>query len=164
MNIFVLDLDPQIAATYHCNKHVVKMVTESAQLLSTSVRHHYPSLILNKHWLYKPTHPHHPCTKWLGESLANFGWLNDLLGALIMEYDFRFGKPNKFLIARTIHDTLSLVLANKDMGNITVRPLCMPDEYQLIGDPVVSYHAYYNGDKRHLHKWTKRETPKFITQ
>ena len=31
MNIFYLDNDPTTAARYHCNKHVVKMILESAQ-------------------------------------------------------------------------------------------------------------------------------------
>lgn len=38
MNIFVLDLSPTIAATFHCDKHVVKMIVEYAQLLSTAHR------------------------------------------------------------------------------------------------------------------------------
>ena len=33
MNIFVLDRDPELAAKYHCDKHVVKMVLESAQMM-----------------------------------------------------------------------------------------------------------------------------------
>ena len=33
MNIFVLDYNPQVAAEYHCDKHVVKMILESAQIL-----------------------------------------------------------------------------------------------------------------------------------
>ena len=40
MNIFVLDEDPIKAAAYHCNKHVVKMIIECAQMLST-VHWHY---------------------------------------------------------------------------------------------------------------------------
>lgn len=35
MNIFFLDKDPKICAQYHCDKHVVKMIVELAQLLST---------------------------------------------------------------------------------------------------------------------------------
>ena len=38
MNIFYLHNDPQIAAQMHCDKHVVKMILEYAQLLSTA--HH----------------------------------------------------------------------------------------------------------------------------
>ena len=35
MNIFILDNDPVIAAQMQCDKHVVKMIVESAQMLST---------------------------------------------------------------------------------------------------------------------------------
>ena len=38
MNIFVLDEDPTIAAQMQCDKHVVKMIVESAQMLSTAHR------------------------------------------------------------------------------------------------------------------------------
>jgi hypothetical protein len=38
MNIFYLDEDPKICAQYHCDKHVVKMIIEYAQLLSTAHR------------------------------------------------------------------------------------------------------------------------------
>ena len=38
MNIFVLDKDPHIAAQMHCDRHVPKMIVESAQMLSTAHR------------------------------------------------------------------------------------------------------------------------------
>ena len=38
MNIFVLNKDPVLAAQEQCDKHVVKMIVESAQMLSTAHR------------------------------------------------------------------------------------------------------------------------------
>ena len=38
MNIFHLHEDPKICAEYHCDKHVVKMILETAQMLSTAYR------------------------------------------------------------------------------------------------------------------------------
>ena len=35
MNIFVLDRNPVIAAQMQCDKHIVKMIVESGQMLST---------------------------------------------------------------------------------------------------------------------------------
>jgi len=35
MNIFVLDKDPYVAAQMMCDKHVVKMILEGSQMLST---------------------------------------------------------------------------------------------------------------------------------
>ena len=37
MNIFVLDYNPQVAADYHCAKHFVKMILESAQMLQINI-------------------------------------------------------------------------------------------------------------------------------
>ena len=38
MNIFVLDRNPTIAAQMACDKHVVKMILETAQMLCTVAR------------------------------------------------------------------------------------------------------------------------------
>ena len=38
MNIFYLDKDPAVSASMHLDRHVVKMCTEYAQLLSTAHR------------------------------------------------------------------------------------------------------------------------------
>jgi hypothetical protein len=35
MNIFYLHPNPEVCAKHHCDKHVVKMTLETAQLLST---------------------------------------------------------------------------------------------------------------------------------
>lgn len=70
MNIFILSLDPIQSAQYHCDQHLSKMILESAQMASTALFHLLPphkwNLIRNH--IYKPTHPNHPCTKWLYDS------------------------------------------------------------------------------------------------
>ena len=38
MNIFILDKDPKLAAQMLCDKHIPKMIIESAQMLSTAHR------------------------------------------------------------------------------------------------------------------------------
>jgi len=38
MNIFYLDHNPKTCAEQHCDKHVVKMIIEYAQLMSTAHR------------------------------------------------------------------------------------------------------------------------------
>lgn len=61
MNIFRLDNDPISAAIYQCDKHVVKMCLETAQLLSTTHR------VLDGEEaspvLYKATHKNHPSAR-----------------------------------------------------------------------------------------------------
>jgi hypothetical protein len=49
MNIFYLDHDPALAAQYHCDKHVVKMILELGQLLSTAHRLQTSSTFMHIH-------------------------------------------------------------------------------------------------------------------
>ena len=74
MNIFVLDTDPKIAASYHCDQHLNKMILESAQMACAVLKYKYPT------WAapYKETHANHPCTLWLKQSNANLAWLFQL--------------------------------------------------------------------------------------
>lgn len=56
VNVFILSKDPVEAAKYHCDKHVVKMPTEAAQMLFTAARLlGYPCKDG-----YKSTHERHP--------------------------------------------------------------------------------------------------------
>ena len=72
MNIFILDKDPKTAAEYHCDKHVIKMILETAQMLCTA------------HWEtgsqapYRATHKNHPCTKWTRLNTSNYKWLKNI--------------------------------------------------------------------------------------
>jgi hypothetical protein len=88
MNIFILSVDPVAAAQLQCDKHVVKMIVESAQMLSTVHRildgelKRGPSKsgkTMSKQWvlpdsrdsvMYKAVHVGHPCTVW---SMINSG-------------------------------------------------------------------------------------------
>lgn len=83
MNIFVLDTNPAIAASYHCDQHLHKMILESAQMLSTVARYYAPKWDKDLYSsYYKPTHENHPCTVWLRHSLNNCAWLVELCNAL----------------------------------------------------------------------------------
>jgi len=163
MNIFALDKNPKIAAQYHCDKHVVKMITESAQLLSTAAHEFYPKLF-DPNIMYKPTHPYHPCTKWLGESLFNYTWLRYLLKHLIEEYEYRYNKPDKFTRAKEILSYISRQL-NADFRGLHITPfaLAMPDEFKQ-ENQILAYRNYYKIDKKHLHKWTNRPTPTWVNE
>ena len=59
MNIFILDKNPKLAAAMHCDKHVPKMILETAQMLSTAHRVYDTPQAEN---LYKQAHLNHPCT------------------------------------------------------------------------------------------------------
>ncbi len=146
MNIFVLDEDPTIAAQYHCDKHVVKMVLETAQILSTVSGRGY-----------KPTHVNHPCTVWARESKANYQWLYDLGVALGKEYTHRYRRKHKssFVIAE------QWPCEDLPSGELTPFALAMPDEYK-VDCPVESYRAYYRGEKAAMLTYKHREVPSWL--
>ena len=155
MNIFLLNVDPAQCARDHCDKHVVKMIVESAQMLCTA--HH---VIGNKDFckeydLYRPTHINHPQNIWIREHSANYHFLYDLFLALGDEYTRRYGRTHK-TIQRLGY--ILVVLPDKIAASPNTRPiwetfpLCMPD-YCKIGEPVLSYRKYYINEKRHIAKW-----------
>jgi hypothetical protein len=89
MNIFVVDEDPEVAARQLCDKHVVKMILETAQMLCTVAHNHgYEAP-------YKVAHPKHPCTLWAGKSAANWTWLIDHGLAMSEEYTERYGRTTQ---------------------------------------------------------------------
>ena len=146
MNIFVLDSDPRIAAEQHCDKHVVKMLLETVQLLSTAcVIHGAPAP-------YKATHRKHPCTIWVAASKANYAWLVELGLALSDEYKKRFGKSH--LSGRRLLEILDAPRAMPELG-LTPFAQAMPEQYKQIGDAVAAYRAYYLGEKARFAKWSR---------
>ena len=68
MNIFFLSKDPVEAARVQCDQHVVKMILETAQMLSTVAHQHK---YLGVTGIYKPTHANHPMTKWVNTHKNN---------------------------------------------------------------------------------------------
>lgn len=142
MNIFALDTNPVIAAQMQCDKHVVKMCLETAQMLSTIAG-----------GPYKPTHANHPCTQWASANRTNYHWLVMHGLALCEEYTHRYGKEHKCqaVIASLANKGASLPIGATDFVQ------CMPDEYKDTL-PVVAYRQYYHS-KAAFAKWTKREVP-----
>jgi len=76
MNIFYLDSDPVKAAQIQYNKHVVKMILESAQMLCTA-HHCYGSSEQKANVPYKQAHLNHPSTIWARRSRTTYMWLYD---------------------------------------------------------------------------------------
>lgn len=140
MNFFYLDRDPVKCAQYMVDRHVVKMITEHCQMMSTV------QTKFGIESLFKPTHVNHPCTVWVGTSIDNYNLLIEFSKEIAKEYTYRYGR---------IHASESVLYyceAKKpDLPNIglTEIPLAMQDEYKL-SDPVESYRAFYRGKKRHI--------------
>ena len=181
MNIFILDENPKIAAEYHCDKHVVKMILESAQMLSTT--HWLLSLqLFNKEMSdfkrvrdakefldlnlkenskppYKMTHVRHPCTIWTTESIENYNWHVKLLFYLCKEYTERYGRIHK--TAQYIKWFVNNRPYNIPKTRMTPFKICMADEYKISTNPVDCYKEYYIKDKSRFAKWKLGNEPQW---
>lgn len=142
MNIFYLSEDPNQAAKYMYNKHVVKMILESAQLLCTA---HIISDGETADVPYKATHKNHPSAIWARESVSNYIWLYDHMIALGNEYTRRYGK--KHLTILKCSGALCKAPNNITKVDLTPMPQCMPDQYKVPGNSVEAYWNYYEAEK-----------------
>jgi len=164
MNIFVTDEDPVKAAKNLCDKHISKMIVESAQMLSTT------------HWIlaggcpgkeiYKVTHENHPCSKWVRESDGNYHWLWEHATAMCYEYTRRYER---------IHKTEALIqclrcppngITNYGQNVQTHFVVCFfskdPESFNkcfVPNNPVQSYRNYYKLDKARFAKWAHSDVP-----
>ena len=173
MNIFAIDEHPVRAARQMVDKHVVKMILEAGQMLSTSHRvldgeEYYDRTKNNrriKRWrlsderedkLWKASFVNHPCTQWTMESRMNYRWYATHALALCREYTHRYEK---------IHNSQALIeyLFNREPlnikeGGLTKFAVAMPDQYK-VECSVESYRNYYRGEKAYFAKWKNRDTP-----
>ena len=139
MNIFYLDKDPTTAAVVQYNKHVVKMILESAQMLCAA--HHIlgdPDDVP-----YKLAHKNHPCTIWVRENSLHYDWLYEHMMALGDEYTARYNKTH-MSIDKCKH--LNIHPRNIPHETFEQPPQCMPDEYKNECS-VQAYWNYYIGEK-----------------
>ena len=159
MNIFHLHKNAEVCARYHCDKHVVKMILETGQMLSTAYQRHCGEHLR----LYKPAYAKHPMTIWVGDSLGNYLWSLDLLGHLLNQYRHRYS--NKIhSTGRILNNLLKLTDNVKDKfeyKSFLIPPLCMPDEYKC-DNYIEAYRNYYIGEKKRFAKYTLVDTPDFM--
>jgi hypothetical protein len=166
MNIFFLHTNPRKCARWHCDKHVVKMLLETCQLLYTC------------HWMtgpvdftsaplrkdggqgYKKAHWNHPCSKWVRRSATCYKWLARLGMELLKEYMYRYpGKTHGCAEhVKWLYNHVPPCL--NDIGWIEPA-MAMPDVYKS-GDAVASYRRYYLGAKAGILKWTGRNVPHWV--
>ena len=155
MNIFVLDWDVKKCAQYHVDKHVVKMILETAQLLCGV--HHLTDQV-NDQVPYKLSHKNHPCAIWARESMSNYLYLCELGLELCNEYAHRYGKRHKS------QDVIEWCVTNKPNicdKEFTEPARAMPNEYKV--DSVVeSYRNYYIGEKSKIAVWKNRDIPEWF--
>jgi hypothetical protein len=166
MNIFGIEYDPEVknfpeaveSAVAQCDKHVVKMPLESAQMLCTAHR------ILDgdegNEDLYKKVHPKHPSTLWTMESVNNYHWHYAHWIALCEEYTYRYGKVH--VTETKFRDRLRNPPKNIPYGELTPFRLAFKNYPECVveGDPVQSYRNFYmTKQERFKMVWTKRPAP-----
>ena len=181
MNIFILDNDPVIAAQMQCDKHVVKMVVESAQMLSTvhrmvdGVMERRPSKsgsMLQYFYLdddredllYKACHFNHPSTVWTRESIQNYIWHYDHFNALCLEYTYRYDKVHS--TQTKLGEVLSIPPTNIPNIGRTPFKLAMANFPEcIVEDPVQSYRNFYQTkQERFKMVWTDRPVPEWFNE
>ena len=181
MNIFALSKDAKEAASWHNDRHTVKMIVEYAQLLSTAHRVLDGILVVlpmktktskttnRKVWqfdqddprcgiIYKATHINHPSAIWARENDQNYLWLYELWVHLINEWRSRFGH-SKVHKCEALIDCLKYPPQNIPKGHLTPVALAMPDHYKISDDHVICYQEYYKLGKAHLANWRGKNAP-----
>lgn len=167
MNIFILDRLPSAAARYHCDKHVVKMVVETAQLLSTA--HFAVSFddvdLIDGIWsihgsrICAPSHINHPCAVWARRSSANYVWLHGLGVALCEQYKKRFARQHAFQLM--LEHTLASPPPGVAESELTPFAQAMPDIYKR-EDAVEAYRIYYVAEKLRFARWRHSQKPYWL--
>lgn len=180
MNLFVLDNNPVIAAQQQCDKHVPKMIVESAQMLSTVHRmldgtmERRPSKsgkVQVQYWklederediLYKACHFNHPCTIWTRESMHNYRWHYLHFAALCDEYTYRYGK--KHLTDTKLRGPLQKTPNSIPVKKMTQFKLAMKSNPECMMEcPIESYRAFYQTKQHRFNMvWTKRKVPEWF--
>lgn len=181
MNIFMLDNNATKAARMHCDKHVVKMILEYAQLLCTAHRvldgqqvvgkspsgrkqtqYKHPVATYDEK-LYKATHVNHPSAVWARQSYRNYSWLYSLFMACCSEYEYRYGKQHLcYTKLAGILEYPPSNIAGSPSADCTPILQAMPEEYKQ-ADGVQAYREYYKTKQNNFKMvWTKRETPEWF--
>lgn len=172
MNIFILDEQPEFAAQMMCDKHVVKMIVESCQLLSTA--HHvldgdvievntgkrrYKTSICTTKDICKATMINHPCSIWARETRSNYMWLWKHAKALCAEYTKRYGKVH--IMEQMLMGGLYNPPKNIAKGKLTPFAQAMPEQYKNV-NAITAYRQYYLGEKTRFAKWKIGNIPEWF--
>ena len=176
MNIFFLHFKQSKCARWHCDKHVVKMILETAQLLYTAHwylaidRGYLPSFATAPPSVSEPrmrgylpiSNQKHPSALWTRESLEHYKWLALFGLALCNEYRHRFNdkKHSCENHLRWLYMNIPKELESRGWKD---PPPAMPDIYKT-GTAIASYRNYYRDGKTALLKYTKRNKPHWISE
>lgn len=152
MNIFATHPNPKVSARHHCYVHVVKMIVEYHQLMSTAHRLLDGDVLADKYRLCKATHANHPSAVWVRQSEKNYRWLWLCAKELHAIYEEWSGKRHAY---HAMHQLLSRPPTNIGNEPFSLPTPAMPDEYKQ-GNACLSYRSYLNDKFR---EWQGRNKP-----
>ena len=169
MNLFVLDESPTVSAHHHCNKHIVKMTIEVAQMICAAMQ--FRGLTYKKYpteqieWDigtvgYRKTHVNHPATIWVRQTDENLLWTWTHFEALCDEFQKRYNKVH--MTARKLRHmaTYAPIPFTADFTKHTPFAQCMPEKYKLSNDAVAAYRNYYIHEKKFV-VWSQTAQPEW---
>jgi len=169
MNIYVLDKDPRLAAAYHNDRHVSKMLLDCVQIMSMAhveidgmdvASKNIPLMILpRKHRTMEVAR--HICVRWACATSANYEWLHTLTRCLLVQFTERFGTVHMY--EDLVNQLMTLPVNIHISDRVTEHPQCMPLEYKITGNVVRAYREYYFGEKNHLAEWRNGGPPLWWT-
>ncbi len=178
MNIFYLDSNPKTCAIMHVDKHCIKMILESAQLLCTAHRVLDGKMYIDnktgrkiKRWelpepfnteLYNATHINHPSALWTRQNKNNYIWLYNLFVELCYEYTYRYEKIHKCQQI-PLFNLLKNTPKNINNNQFTEPTPAMPEKYIIKNNSIKSYHNYYINEKSNMFNWKNRQQPFWIS-
>lgn len=157
----------------HVDKHVVKMILEYGQLMSTAHRVLDGQLYYGKtknnskiqRWLlpdsredivWKASHSNHPSNIWVRQSSDHYSWLYNLWLEMLSEYTYRYSKKHSAERMREVFSQVPKNLPNK--GWLSDPTPAMPDEYK-VSNAIQSYRNFYIAEKRSFATWKNRTVP-----
>jgi len=161
MNRFIIERNPRLIAKSLCDQHIVKMPTEEAQMLCTTIWHYAPDYA-EEHNLYKPVHQKHPCTLWAMENSSNFWFAHQLYVWMCQEYTIRYDK-----VHGASKHFLSLFNSMKFLpeGDMTQHPQCF-GKYEILKTeefyPINAYRMFYVHDKTFARYNNGRDRPEWF--
>jgi len=176
VNIFYLSNNPTECAQQHVDKHVVKMILEYGQLMSTAHRvldgqPFYGKTKNNRNiqrWLlpdsreeviWKASHFNHPSGIWVRQSSSHYIWLYNLWLEMLSEYTHRYSKKHSAERMKKCFSQLPENIPHK--GWLSDPTPAMPDEYKA-SNVIQSYRNFYIGDKKSFATWKNRDTPSWF--
>ena len=170
MNIFVLDRNFQKCAEYHCDKHIVKQILESFQMLGSAVIRHGATVdmmpLTKSGTPLKGGYHNHPCTIWTGDSRENYKWLCNMAIAMCVEYTVRYGKIHSCEKGIRHLYNMADIIPSGDMTEFAIAisddKICRKEvECFSELDAVQQYRFYYIYDKPFA-KWKLGNIPKWF--